>query len=285
MKNSNAFLSRRSLIVSACAGLSLLALGGLTACGGSGAAGSADDSVITVAASPAPHAQILTDFAAPRLAEQGIELKVKEYTDYIQPNKDTASGAVDANYFQHITYLENSNAENGTDLVSAGLIHYEPFAVYAGTSSDLNAIADGATIAIPNDPTNEGRALLLLQDLGLISLSDPDNLEATPKDIKDNPHNIKFQELEAAALPRALSSVDFAVINGNYAIEAGYHVSDALAHESSDSLAVEKYANIICVAKGSEDKKAVRALVEVLTSEDFKSYLEEHYGEDVLPAF
>ena len=284
MKNSNASLSRRSLIVSACAGLSLLALGGLTACGGSGAAGSADDSVITVAASPAPHAQILTDFAAPRLAEQGIELKVKEYTDYIQPNKDTASGAVDANYFQHITYLENSNAENGTDLVSAGLIHYEPFAVYAGTSSDLNAIADGATIAIPNDPTNEGRALLLLQDLGLISLSDPDNLEATPKDIKDNPHNIKFQELEAAALPRALSSVDFAVINGNYAIEAGYHVSDALAHESSDSLAVEKYANIICVAKGSEDKKAVRALVEVLTSEDFKSYLEEHYGEDVLPA-
>ena len=285
MKNSNAFLSRRSLIVSACAGLSLLALGGLTACGGSGAAGSADDSVITVAASPAPHAQILTDFAAPRLAEQGIELKVKEYTDYIQPNKDTASGAVDANYFQHITYLENSNAENGTDLVSAGLIHYEPFAVYAGTSNDLDAIADGATIAIPNDPTNEGRALLLLQDLGLISLSDPDNLEATPKDIKDNPHNIKFQELEAAALPRALSSVDFAVINGNYAIEAGYHVSDALAHESSDSLAVEKYANIICVAKGSEDKKAVRALVEVLTSEDFKSYLEEHYGADVLPAF
>ena len=285
MKNSNAFLSRRSLIISACAGLSLLALGGLTACGGSGAAGSADDSVITVAASPAPHAQILTDFAAPRLAEQGIELKVKEYTDYIQPNKDTASGAVDANYFQHITYLENSNAENGTDLVSAGLIHYEPFAVYAGTSNDLDAIADGATIAIPNDPTNEGRALLLLQDLGLISLSDPDNLEATPKDIKDNPHNIKFQELEAAALPRALSSVDFSVINGNYAIEAGYHVSDALAHESSDSLAVERYANIICVAKGSEDKKAVRALVEVLTSEDFKSYLEEHYGEDVLPAF
>ena len=285
MKNFNASLSRRSLIVSACAGLSLLALGGLTACGGSGAAGSADDSVITVAASPAPHAQILTDFAAPRLAEQGIELKVKEYTDYIQPNKDTASGAVDANYFQHITYLENSNAENGTDLVSAGLIHYEPFAVYAGTSNDLDAIADGATIAIPNDPTNEGRALLLLQDLGLISLSDPDNLEATPKDIKDNPHNIKFQELEAAALPRALSSVDFAVINGNYAIEAGYHVSGALAHESSDSLAVEKYANIICVAKGSEDKKAVRALVEVLTSEDFKSYLEEHYGEDVLPAF
>ncbi len=281
--------------------------------------------VLTVAASPAPHAEILTDFAAPLLAEQGIELKVKEYTDYIQPNKDTSAGSVDANYFQHITYLEDYNEKNGTDLVSAGLIHYEPFAVYAGTSDDLDNISDGATVAIPNDPTNEGRALLLLQDLGLITLSDPENLESTPKDIKENPHNLKFQELEAAALPRALSSVDFAVINGNYAIEAGYHVADALnlkfqeleaaalpralssvdfavingnyaieagyhvadalAHESSDSLAVERYANIICVAKGQEDSKGIKALVKVLTSEDFKAYLAENYGEDVLPAF
>ena len=289
MKNFNTSISRRSLVASAFAGLGVVALGGLTACGGSGTAAegsaAAGSTTLTVAASPAPHAEILNDFAAPLLAKEGIELKVKEYTDYIQPNKDTTSGAVDANYFQHITYLENYNAENGTDLVSAGLIHYEPFAVYAGTSNDLDAIADGATIAVPNDPTNEGRALLLLQDLGLIALSDPENLEATPKDIKDNPHNLKFQELEAAALPRALSSVDFAVINGNYAIEAGYHVADALAHESSDSLAVEKYANIICVAKDNEDSKAVKALVKVLTSDDFKAYLEENYGEDVLPAF
>lgn len=289
MKNFNTSISRRSLVASAFAGLGVVALGGLTACGGSGTAAegsaAAGSTTLTVAASPAPHAEILNDFAAPLLAKEGIELKVKEYTDYIQPNKDTTSGAVDANYFQHITYLENYNAENGTDLVSAGLIHYEPFAVYAGTSNDLDAIADGATIAVPNDPTNEGRALLLLQDLGLIALSDPENLEATPKDIKDNPHNLKFQELEAAALPRALSSVDFAVINGNYAIEAGYHVADALAHESSDSLAVEKYANIICVAKNNEDFKAVKALVKVLTSDDFKAYLEENYGEDVLPAF
>jgi D-methionine transport system substrate-binding protein len=289
MKNFNPSISRRSLVASAFAGLGVVALGGLTACGGSGTAAegsaAAGSTTLTVAASPAPHAEILNDFAAPLLAKEGIELKVKEYTDYIQPNKDTTSGAVDANYFQHITYLENYNAENGTDLVSAGLIHYEPFAVYAGTSNDLDAIADGATIAVPNDPTNEGRALLLLQDLGLIALSDPENLEATPKDIKDNPHNLKFQELEAAALPRALSSVDFAVINGNYAIEAGYHVADALAHESSDSLAVEKYANIICVAKNNEDSKAVKALVKVLTSDDFKAYLEENYGEDVLPAF
>lgn len=289
MKNFNTSISRRSLVASAFAGLGVVALGGLTACGGSGTAAegsaAAGSTTLTVAASPAPHAEILNDFAAPLLAKEGIELKVKEYTDYIQPNKDTTSGAVDANYFQHITYLENYNAENGTDLVSAGLIHYEPFAVYAGTSNDLDAIADGATIAVPNDPTNEGRALLLLQDLGLITLSDPENLEATPKDIKDNPHNLKFQELEAAALPRALSSVDFAVINGNYAIEAGYHVADALAHESSDSLAVEKYANIICVAKNNEDSKAVKALVKVLTSDDFKAYLEGNYGEDVLPAF
>lgn len=289
MKNFNTSISRRSLVASAFAGLGVVALGGLTVCGGSGTAAegsaAAGSTTLTVAASPAPHAEILNDFAAPLLAKEGIELKVKEYTDYIQPNKDTTSGAVDANYFQHITYLENYNAENGTDLVSAGLIHYEPFAVYAGTSNDLDAIADGATIAVPNDPTNEGRALLLLQDLGLIALSDPENLEATPKDIKDNPHNLKFQELEAAALPRALSSVDFAVINGNYAIEAGYHVADALAHESSDSLAVEKYANIICVAKNNEDSKAVKALVKVLTSDDFKAYLEENYGEDVLPAF
>lgn len=289
MKNFNTSISRRSLVASAFAGLGVVALGGLTACGGSGTAAegsaAAGSTTLTVAASPAPHAEILNDLAAPLLAKEGIELKVKEYTDYIQPNKDTTSGAVDANYFQHITYLENYNAENGTDLVSAGLIHYEPFAVYAGTSNDLDAIADGATIAVPNDPTNEGRALLLLQDLGLIALSDPENLEATPKDIKDNPHNLKFQELEAAALPRALSSVDFAVINGNYAIEAGYHVADALAHESSDSLAVEKYANIICVAKNNEDSKAVKALVKVLTSDDFKAYLEENYGEDVLPAF
>lgn len=277
-----ALSSRRALVKVAIAGLGLVALTGLTACGSSAPA---NDDVLTVAASPAPHAQILTDFAAPALEEQGIELKVKEYTDYIQPNKDTSSGAVDANYFQHITYLENYNKENGTDLVSAGAVHYEPLAVYAGTSNDLDAILDGAVIAVPNDPTNEGRALLLLQDLGLITLKDPKNLEATPKDIRDNPHNIKIRELEAAALPRTLKSVDFAVMNGNYAIEAGFHVKDALAHEASDSLAVENYANVICVAKGSEDDEAIQALVDVLTSEECKDYLEKTYGEDVLPAF
>lgn len=283
----NAPVSRRSALKAVAAGLSVVALGSLAACGASdGAAGSASASTkLTVAASPTPHAEILNDFAAAKLADQGIDLVVKEYTDYILPNKDTSSGAVDANYFQHINYLENYNKENGTDLVSVGAIHYEPMAVYAGKSSDLDSIVDGASIAIPNDPTNEGRALLLLQDLGLITLSDPKNLEATPNDIADNPHGIQFQELEAAAVPRALESVDYAVINGNYAIEAGYHVKDALAHEEAGSTAVEQYANIICVTTENEDNETVKALVDVLTSDDFKDYLERTYGQDVLPAF
>ena len=283
MKNSNAFLSRRSLIISACAGLSLLALGGLTACGGSGAAGSADDSVITVAASPAPHAQILTDFAAPRLAEQGIELKVKEYTDYIQPNKDTASGAVDANYFQHITYLENSNAENGTDLVSAGLIHYEPFAVYAGTSNDLDAIADGATIAIPNDATNEARALYLLAEQGLIEIDPEAGLKATPNDITSNPKNLKFTELEAAMIPNTLDEFDLNVINSNFALQADLNpAEDALVSEDAESESAQTYANVIAVKEGHEKDPAVVALVEALHSEEIVQFLNDTYSGSVL---
>lgn len=281
--NSNVSLTRRLALKSLAVAAGLVALGGLSACGPAPA--EADASKLVVAASPAPHAQILTDFAAPALKEQGIELVVKEYTDYILPNKDTDGGSVDANYFQHINYLDNYNAENGTDLVSAGAVHYEPMAVYAGKSADLDAIADGAVVAVPNDPTNEGRALLLLQDLGLIKLSDPEDLEATPKDIAENPYNLVFQELEAAAVPRALQSVDFAVINGNYAIEAGYHVEDALAHEETGSRAVEQYANIVCTAADHADDPQVKALVELLQSDDFKAYLEANYGQDVLPAF
>ena len=283
----DAAVSRRFILKAGFAGFGAAALAGLTACGSnaSGDSDAASSKKLTVAASPAPHAEILTSFAAPKLKEEGIELVVKEYTDYILPNKDTASGSVDANYFQHINYLENYNAENGTDLISVGSIHYEPMAVYAGKSSDLAGIAEGATIAVPNDPTNEGRALLLLQDQGLIALKDPTNLEATPNDIAENPHGIVFQELEAAAVPRALESVDFAVINGNYAIEAGYHVKDALVHEETGSTAVEQYANIVCTTPEKEEDENVRALVKVLQSDDFKAYLEENYGQDVLPAF
>lgn len=289
MSNLNVNLSRRGFLATV-AGLGAVALAGCSNGGtgtavGSSAGSAAASTTLTVGASPTPHAQILTDFAAPKLKDQGIELKVKEYTDYIQPNKDTTSGAIDANYFQHINYLNNYNKENKTDLVSVGAIHYEPFGIYAGKSKDLSNIADGATIAVPNDPTNEGRALLLLEQEGIIKLKDSKNLESTPNDIAENPHNVQFQEVEAAAVPRTLQSVDFAVINGNYAIEAGYHVKDALAHEKAGTAAVNEYANIICTTKEKEDDTSIKALVKVLQSDDFKKYLEENFGEDVLPAF
>lgn len=289
MSNLNVNLSRRGFLATV-AGLGAVALAGCSNGGtgtavGSSAGSAAASTTLTVGASPTPHAQILTDFAAPKLKNEGIELKVKEYTDYIQPNKDTTSGAIDANYFQHINYLNNYNKENKTDLVSVGAIHYEPFGIYAGKSKDLSIIADGATIAVPNDPTNEGRALLLLEQEGIIKLKDSSNLESTPNDIAENPHNVQFQEVEAAAVPRTLQSVDFAVINGNYAIEAGYHVKDALAHEKAGTAAVNEYANIICTTKEKEDDTSIKALVKVLQSDDFKKYLEENFGEDVLPAF
>ena len=284
-------LTRRNFIGT---GLAALAATTLAACGNSGssssssssaASDSAQSQTLTVAASPSPHAEILNNFAAPKLKEQGIDLQTKEYTDYIIPNQVTSSGEVDANYFQHINYLNNYNEENGTDLVGVAAIHYEPFGIYAGKSSDLADIADGAQIAVPNDPTNEGRALLLLQQENLITLKDPDNLEATPVDIAENPHNLQFVEVEAAAVPRQLQDVDFAVINGNYAIEAGFHVKDAVAVESKDGKAVEQYANYIVTTPEKKDDNRIDALVSVLTSDDFKQYLSDTYGQDVLPAF
>ena len=287
MKN----IDRRSFLKASFAGLGVVALGGLTACGNSGtaagsAAGDAAKTTLTVAASPSPHAEILNDFAAPKLAEQGIELKVKEYTDYILPNQDTTSGAVDANYFQHINYLNNYNEENGTDLVNAGKIHFEPMGVFAGKSSDLKNIADGAKIAVPNDPTNEGRALLILQDQGLIKLSDDAGITATKNDIVENPHNIEIVEQEAASLPATLQDSDFAVINGNYAIDAGLSLKDAVASEDPQSDVIQKeYANIICTTSDKKDDKAIKALVDVLQTDDFKKYLDETFDGAVLPAF
>ena len=282
-------LTRRNFIGT---GLAALAATTLAACGNassssssSAASDSAQSQTLTVAASPSPHAEILNNFAAPKLKEQGINLQTKEYTDYIIPNQVTSSGEVDANYFQHINYLNNYNDENGTDLVGVAAIHYEPFGIYAGKSSDLANIADGAQIAVPNDPTNEGRALLLLQQENLITLKDPDNLEATPVDIAENPHNLQFVEVEAAAVPRQLQDVDFAVINGNYAIEAGFHVKDAVAVESKEGKAVEQYANYIVTTPEKKDDNRIDALVSVLTSDDFKQYLSDTYGQDVLPAF
>ncbi|MCH3925537.1 MAG: MetQ/NlpA family ABC transporter substrate-binding protein [Atopobiaceae bacterium] len=277
-------LTRKNFLAGSAA---LIASSVLAACGNSGSTGSSasETKTLTVAASPSPHAEILNNFAVPKLKDQNIDLEVKEYTDYIIPNQVTSSGEVDANYFQHINYLNNYNKENGTDLVGVAAIHYEPFGIYAGKSSDLKNIADGAQIAVPNDPTNEGRAFLLLQQEGLVTLKDSENLEATPVDVAENSHNLNFVEVEAAAVPRQLQDVDFAVINGNYAIEAGLHVSDAVAVEAADGTAVEQYANYIVTTPDKQDDDRIKALVSVLTSDDFKTYLKDTYDEDVLPAF
>lgn len=280
-------ITRRGFILTAAAASSAILLGSaLTGCGSTGSSSGANGpgaaKRLTVAASPTPHAKILSEFAAPKLKDQGIELTVKEYTDYIIPNQVTSSEEVDANYFQHINYLDNYNEKNGTDLVGVAAIHYEPFGIYAGTSSDLLSIADGAQIAVPNDPTNEGRALLLLQQEKIIRLSNPNDLEATATSVADNPHNVRLVEVEAAAVPRQLQDVNFAVINGNYAIEAGMHASDALAVESAQGVAVQQYANYIVTTPDKKDDERIAALVKVLTSDDFKKYLSDTYGKDVL---
>ena len=288
MNLNTASVSRRSFLAGAGA---LVAAGSLAACSngseGSGSAAAVDSPVtLTVAASPSPHAVILNDFAASRLADEGIELEVKEYTDYILPNQDTTSGDVDANYFQHINYLNNYNEENGTDLVNVGKIHFEPMGVFPGKSSDIDNIADGATIAVPNDPTNEGRALLLLQDLGLITLDADAGITATPNNIAENPHNIQFSEQEAAALPRTVADVDFAVINGNYAIDAGLDLADAVAQEDASSDVIqEEYANVIVTTSDKEDDERIATLVNILQSDEFKSFLQETFGDAVQAAF
>ena len=235
---------------------------------------------IVVGATPEPHAALLS-LVVDDLAAQGITLEVKEFTDYVTPNDAVEYGEIDANYFQHIPYLESFNTEHGYHLVNAGGIHVEPIALYSSKYSSLYDIPNGAVIAIPNDPTNEGRALLLLQSAGLIKLKDNAGLEAIPLDIVENPKNLKFSEIEAATLPRILSDVDAAVINGNYAIPAGLVATrDGLFVEGADS----PYVNVIAVKAGNENNPAVKALVEALKSDEVKAYVAEHYknGEVVL---
>lgn len=240
---------------------------------------------LKVAASPTPHAEIL-NAAKDILAEQGIDLEVIEFTEYVQPNLVTESGEVDANYFQHKPYLDGFNVEHGTHLVSVGPVHYEPLGIYPGKSSDLENIADGATIAIPSDTTNEARALQLLATQGLITVRDDADLTATINDITENPHNIKFEEIEAAQLPRTVQDVDFAVINGNYALAAGFSVNnDALATEDASSEATQTYANILAVKEGRENDPAIQALYAALTSDKVKDYINSTYDGAVVPIF
>lgn len=243
----------------------------------------ADLQVITVAATAVPHAEIL-EAAKPILAEQGYDLQITVFDDYVQPNEVVEAGDIDCNYFQHTPYLDSYNEERGTHLVSVGEIHYEPIGIYAGTESDLSNIPDGADIAIPNDTTNEARALLILQDNGIITLKEGAGIDATINDIAENPHNINFVEMEAAQVSKVLSEVAFAVINGNYALDAGLNAqTDALASETSDSLAAQTYVNVVVVKEGNEDNEGVKALVNVLKSDDIKKFIEETYEGAVVP--
>ena len=240
---------------------------------------------LKVAASPTPHAEIL-NVAKEVLAEQGIDLEVVEFSDYVQPNLVTENGEVDANYFQHTPYLDSFNEENGTHLVSVGAVHYEPFGIYPGKSDDLANIADGATIAVPNDTTNEARALQLLAAQGLITVRDGAGLTATVNDITENPHNLQIKEIEAAQLPRTVQDVDFAVINGNYAMEAGFSVGkDALATEDASSEAAQTYANVLVVKEGRENDPAIQALYAALTGDKVKDYINSTYDGAVVPIF
>ena len=242
-----------------------------------------EDTTITVAASPIPHAQILEQ-AKPLLEEKGYTLEVTEFDDYVQPNEVVESGEFDANYFQHIPYLDSFNAEKGTHLVNAGGIHYEPFGIYPGTKDSLDALEEGDAIAIPNDTSNEARALLLLQDNGLITLKEGVGLEATVNDIEENSLNLEIVEVDAPVVSKYTSEVALVVLNGNYALEAGFSVGkDSIAHEESDSEAAKTYVNVVAVHEDNVDSEKTKALVEVLKSDEITNYINETYDGAVIP--
>lgn len=274
---------KKKILALALAGV--LVVGALTGCGTSKSESSekkTDDKKITVAASATPHAEILEE-AKTLLKDKGYKLEVKVFDDYVQPNNVVESGEFDANYFQHVPYLEQFNEEKGTHLVVAGKIHYEPFGIYPGTKKDLKDIAKGDKIAVPNDTTNEARALLLLQDNGIIKLKDGAGIKATVNDIEENPNNIEIVELGAAQVPRVVNEVAYVVLNGNYALEANYTVKkDALAYEKSDSEAAKTYVNVIAVKEGNENSEKIKALVDVLKSDSIKKFINEKYDGAVI---
>ena len=242
-----------------------------------------DDKTITVAASETPHSEILEQ-AKPILEKEGYDLEVTVFDDYVQPNEVVESGDFDANYFQHIPYLDSFNEEKGTHLVNAGGIHYEPFGIYPGTKASLDDLEDGDTIAVPNDTTNEARALLLLQDNGIITLKDGVGLEATVNDIEENPHSVEIVELAAEQVARVADETAYIVLNGNYALQAGYSVAkDALAYEKSDSEAAKTYVNVIAVKEGNENSDKIKALVAALKSDEIKDFINEKYDGAVIP--
>lgn len=283
MKKILSILLVAALSVSALAGCSNGSSNSSAAAASGSNSSTAELQTIKIGASPTPHADILKKVNE-LLKVKGYQLNIQEFNDYVQPNLALENKELDANYFQHITYLNDFNKEKGTHLVSAGDIHYEPFGIYAGKTKALADLKDGATVAVPNDTTNEARALLLLQDQGLIKLKKDAGITATKKDIVENKKNLKIQEIEAAQTARSLPDVDLAVINGNYAIAGGLKVADALATESDASLAATAYVNVVAVRDGDQSKPEIKALIEVLKSDDIKKYIEDTYAGAVVPS-
>lgn len=261
----------------------VLVVGVLTGCGAKKEAAKDDSKTITVAASATPHDEILSE-AKKILAKEGYDLDVTVFSDYVQPNLVVESGEFDANYFQHTPYLDNFNSERKTHLVSVGKIHYEPLGIYGGTKKSLDEIAEGDKIAVPNDATNEARALLLLEENGIIKLKKDAGINATINDIEENIKKVDIEELEAAQIPKLTKEKAYLVLNGNYALEAGYSAAkDALAYEEADSEAAQTYANIIAVKAGNEKEAKIKKLVEVLQSDEIKDFINEKYDGAVLP--
>lgn len=267
---------KKSILALTLAAVMIMAV--LGGCGG-------QTDTFVIGASPVPHAEILKAAEADLLAA-GIKLEIKEFTDYIMPNTALESGDIDANYFQHLPYLEDFNKENNTHIVSVLAVHFEPYGLYPGKLKTLDELTDGSTIAVPSDPTNEARALQLLQANGIIKLKDGVGLAAMPKDIIENPKNVEIKELEAAMIPRAREDVDFVILNGNYALDAGLNVDkDALIKEDKTSEGAGRFANVLCVKEGNENSETVKKVKEILTSEKMKKFIEEKYQGAVVPVF
>lgn len=249
---------------------------------GDNSGSSASEETLKIGASLTPHAEILEQ-VKPILEKEGVTLDIVKIEDTVTPNTGLLEGSLDANFFQHQPYLDDFNKENGSDLVSAGTVHYEPFGIYAGKTTNLEDLPDGATVAVPNNVTNEARALLLLEQEGLLTLKEGVDIKATVNDIAENKKNLKFEEIAPEQLVRSLPDVDVAVINGNYAIEGGLHVKDALAVESNQSVAAKTYANIVAVQKKDSEKNSVKKLVQALQSDEIKQFIEEKYEGAVVP--
>ncbi|MCR4999015.1 MAG: MetQ/NlpA family ABC transporter substrate-binding protein [Lachnospiraceae bacterium] len=262
--------------------LSIIAIAALAISSLAGCGSKADDKTIVIGATPTPHAEIL-QIVKENLAAEGYTLEIKEYNDYVLPNKAVEDGDLYANFFQHQPYLDDFNAENGTHVVSVASVHFEPMGIFAGKTASLADLQEGAVVAVPNDTTNEARALLLLEAQGLIKLKADAGITATKLDIEENPLNLDIQELEAAQAAKAIQDVDIAVINGNYALGAG--LSAPIAVEASDSLAAGTYANVICVKAGNENTEKTKALVKAVLADNVRDYINETYPGAVVPVF